>query len=315
MQVRRSELRHYDPSRIVLPSYLRISTEKFPRHRAAMAITPFASSPRARTLATDPGTSSSACCHRARPYPAGRTSPEDAGSGPPVIPARPRNRKGGQFRASKHPNHERSVLRAHGPQQILAPSAPRLRPPRSEPSHHDGRRSHRAWSRSAIANYFAPQTISTDVWDIIVTTFVEGSVPRPDDGVTEIVTAVTFTENLLRSIVNLNGDQQLELVQDLAAGGATNGPVIGTTFESEAVAADVSTVPFPEGPLYPLPPCVGPSPSSALLTQASCPQPSPYEIGGWFSQRRENHRQISRPVRSPDQHRHVPGITMRSTRW
>jgi DNA modification methylase len=47
---------------------------------------------------------------------------------------------------------------------------------------------------------------------------VEGSVPRPDDAVTEIVTAVTFTENLLRSIVNLNADQQLELVQDLAAG-------------------------------------------------------------------------------------------------
>lgn len=63
--------------------------------------------------------------------------------------------------------------------------------------------------------------------------------PRPDEAVTEIVTAVTFTENLLRSIVNLNADQQLELVQDLAAGGATNGPVIGTTFESEAVAADV----------------------------------------------------------------------------
>ena len=72
--------------------------------------------------------------------------------------------------------------------------------------------------------------------------------PRPDDAVTEIVTAVTFTENLLRSIVNLTADQQLELVQDLAAGGATNGPVIGTTFESDAVAADVSTVPFPEGP-------------------------------------------------------------------
>lgn len=37
MQVRRIELRHYDPSRIVLPSYLRISTEKFPRHRARHA--------------------------------------------------------------------------------------------------------------------------------------------------------------------------------------------------------------------------------------------------------------------------------------
>ena len=172
------------------------------------------------------------------------------------------------------------------------------------------------WSRSAVAHYVALQAITAEAWAVVVPTFGIGlATPADDEGTLIVPTGTIFSERLLRDILTLTADQQLELVQDLAAGGATNGPVIGTTFESEAVAADVSTVPFPEGPLYPLPPCVGPSPSSALLTQASCPQPSPYEIGGWFSQRRENHRHISRPVRSPDQHRHVPRITMRSTRW
>lgn len=74
------------------------------------------------------------------------------------------------------------------------------------------------WSRGAISNYVALKSIAPDAWAVIATTMLEFGVPRQDGAVAEVATAVAFTENLLRSIIPLSPDQQLELVQDLAAG-------------------------------------------------------------------------------------------------
>jgi DNA modification methylase/ParB-like chromosome segregation protein Spo0J len=73
------------------------------------------------------------------------------------------------------------------------------------------------WSRSAIADYAALRRISAEAWNVVATSQAN-ALSRSDDDATASVAAATFTENLLRSIVPLSGIQQLELVQDLAAG-------------------------------------------------------------------------------------------------
>ena len=50
--------------------------------------------------------------------------------------------------------------------------------------------------------------ISKDAWRLIVTTFEVPEKLRTETSVTEKVTPVTFTENLLRHIINLSNNQQ-----------------------------------------------------------------------------------------------------------
>ena len=73
------------------------------------------------------------------------------------------------------------------------------------------------WSRSAIADYAALRKITADAWNVVAT-FQANALSRGEDDATASVAPATFTENLLRSIVSLTAAQQLELVQDLAAG-------------------------------------------------------------------------------------------------
>jgi site-specific DNA-methyltransferase (adenine-specific) len=74
------------------------------------------------------------------------------------------------------------------------------------------------WSVSKVKNYSALAAIDDEAWIVIVTVFDEFAKPRASDAVTEKVTDVTFSENLLRPIINLTQEQQLQLVQDLSAG-------------------------------------------------------------------------------------------------
>lgn len=74
------------------------------------------------------------------------------------------------------------------------------------------------WSRGAVSNYAALGAICTAAWTIIATTSRAGGLPREEDGVASNATGVAFTEGLLRPIVSLTPDQQLELVTALAEG-------------------------------------------------------------------------------------------------
>jgi hypothetical protein len=74
------------------------------------------------------------------------------------------------------------------------------------------------WSVSKIKNYSALEDISKKAWTAIVTTFEVCEKAQVESGVTSKVTDVTFTEGLLRPIINLSDSQQFELVKDLAAG-------------------------------------------------------------------------------------------------
>ena len=73
------------------------------------------------------------------------------------------------------------------------------------------------WSRSAVADFAALRKIAPEAW-AVVAAFQQGSLPRGEDDATSVVAAATFTENLLRNIILLTPSQQLDLVQDLAAG-------------------------------------------------------------------------------------------------
>jgi len=76
------------------------------------------------------------------------------------------------------------------------------------------------WKRGQISNYQALGKICHDAWEMIVATTKGQSVAINDtDGVAPNTTTVvpSFTEGLLRSIVNLTPDQQVKLVKDLAA--------------------------------------------------------------------------------------------------
>ena len=68
------------------------------------------------------------------------------------------------------------------------------------------------WGRTQIANYDALKKINKKAWNLIVTTTNNDVTTIKDDTVTTIVTDVTFTENLLRNILQLNQIQQLELL-------------------------------------------------------------------------------------------------------
>ena len=74
------------------------------------------------------------------------------------------------------------------------------------------------WSVSKVKNYSALDDIAKDAWSLIVTTFEIGGKSQSESGVTLKVTDVTFSEGLLRPIINLADCQQLELVRDFANG-------------------------------------------------------------------------------------------------
>ncbi|MBF0160025.1 MAG: ParB N-terminal domain-containing protein [Magnetococcales bacterium] len=74
------------------------------------------------------------------------------------------------------------------------------------------------WTREKVAQFYQLQKICPEAWFVVVTTFQSGVTNDDKDDVTNLVTSVTFTENLLRSIVQLTPPQQLELVRDLASG-------------------------------------------------------------------------------------------------
>lgn len=73
------------------------------------------------------------------------------------------------------------------------------------------------WSRTAVANYAALKSIDSDAWKIV--TASQGIVTTDQDSdVTADVTGVTFTEGLLRNILDLCAGQQLELCRLLVKG-------------------------------------------------------------------------------------------------
>jgi DNA modification methylase/ParB-like chromosome segregation protein Spo0J len=72
------------------------------------------------------------------------------------------------------------------------------------------------WSRDKVADYVSLKKIDSNAWAVIVATF-EGVATIEVNGVaTPIVASATFTEGLLRSILDLESEQQLELVTELA---------------------------------------------------------------------------------------------------
>lgn len=74
------------------------------------------------------------------------------------------------------------------------------------------------WGRTKVANYAALDRIAHKAWGLVVTTFERDVTAHDQDDVTSVVTTVTFTEVLLRSILDLRAPQQLDLVSRLAAG-------------------------------------------------------------------------------------------------
>lgn len=82
------------------------------------------------------------------------------------------------------------------------------------------------WSRTAVANYAALKAIDSEAWKI-VTASQENVTTAEDDGVTVNVTSVTFTEGLLRNILDLTPDQQLDLCKQLAKGKDKKGHKFG----------------------------------------------------------------------------------------
>lgn len=70
------------------------------------------------------------------------------------------------------------------------------------------------WSREKVAQYASLRQINEEAWQIIVTHFEEIGNKEIEEGVTQNVTRVTFSEKLLRSILSLTAKQQLELVKE-----------------------------------------------------------------------------------------------------
>lgn len=74
------------------------------------------------------------------------------------------------------------------------------------------------WGISKVKQYSALDALSKEAWSVIVTTFENSDKLQTQSAVTEKVTFVTFSEGLLRPIINLADSQQLELVRDFANG-------------------------------------------------------------------------------------------------
>jgi DNA modification methylase/ParB-like chromosome segregation protein Spo0J len=72
------------------------------------------------------------------------------------------------------------------------------------------------WGIDKVKKYSALKQISPDVWDVIVPTFEVVGTASEDESGTPIVPIGTFTVGLLRSILDLVPEQQLELVKALS---------------------------------------------------------------------------------------------------
>lgn len=72
------------------------------------------------------------------------------------------------------------------------------------------------WGRTQVANYSLLRNICADAWGIIVTAFERIVTGDQKEDVTQNSHDVTFTETLLRSILPLTSEQQIELVTELA---------------------------------------------------------------------------------------------------
>ena len=73
------------------------------------------------------------------------------------------------------------------------------------------------WSREAVKNYAALQRIDADAWEVVGTAFQQIVPDEENDSVPSNGTTVPnpFTEGLLRNILDLSPDQQLDLVRSL----------------------------------------------------------------------------------------------------
>jgi hypothetical protein len=83
------------------------------------------------------------------------------------------------------------------------------------------------WTRQAVSNYAALQKIDGKAWDQIATTVRAQPMPQQNGDVADIATSVAFTEGLLRSILSLTPDQQMELVTRLLRGKDSKGHSFG----------------------------------------------------------------------------------------
>ncbi len=79
------------------------------------------------------------------------------------------------------------------------------------------------WSRGQVSNYIALKAICPKAWNIIATTLDKELHSLKTGSAATNATTVAFTENLMRNIVSLDPDQQLELVKDLAEGNINKG--------------------------------------------------------------------------------------------
>jgi site-specific DNA-methyltransferase (adenine-specific)/modification methylase len=71
------------------------------------------------------------------------------------------------------------------------------------------------WNKESVKDYAALRKIEKEAWSMIGATF-ESAAPGEENGVAPLEGATApFTENLLRSILDLTPSQQLELVQEL----------------------------------------------------------------------------------------------------
>lgn len=75
------------------------------------------------------------------------------------------------------------------------------------------------WALSKLKMYAALRSICDEAWDIIKVATNSGyATDSKDDDATEIVANATFTEGLLRNILDLEPAQQLDLCRMLAKG-------------------------------------------------------------------------------------------------
>ena len=77
------------------------------------------------------------------------------------------------------------------------------------------------WSRSKVSRYNSLSRISSEAWDVIVTTVTNNVTAKSDGHTGKGTFVVTFSERLLRTIVPLTDDQQEHLVKGLANRGMT----------------------------------------------------------------------------------------------
>ena len=72
------------------------------------------------------------------------------------------------------------------------------------------------WSREKVRDFLALRNICGEAWEIVGATLDNLAPSDLEDNAPDAGAIAPFTEGLLRSIVSLNPDQQVELVKKLA---------------------------------------------------------------------------------------------------